>query len=232
MLESKTILGVIPARGGSKGLPGKNLFELEGKTLLEWTFSHAKGSQYLDRVVLSSEDQAIQSAARQIGLEAPFSRPTRLAMDDSSSIDVIRHALVSLDTHYDFVVLLQVTSPLRTSIDIDRCVELCIENSAPACISVVKSEMPPELLFTITDNHLLHKSRYRSPLKARRQERDQYFFPNGAVYVANSRWIMQEPHFISDQTLAYVMPKTRSFDLDEIEDWELIRKLAKEPIQN
>ena len=226
MLANKSFLGVIPARGGSKGIPGKNLLQLHGRSLLERAFIQASGSKFLDRVILSSEDPEIQALSRQIGLEVPFTRPEMLARDDSSSIDVVRHALNSIDEKFDFVVLLQVTSPLRISSDIDECISLCVRNHAPACVSVVESEMSPDMLFTLTDKSMLVSQETSDFLRPRRQDRETYFFPNGAVYVADAKWIMKETHFISARSLAYVMPKRRSIDLDDVEDWDLIQLLS------
>jgi CMP-N,N'-diacetyllegionaminic acid synthase len=119
MFEGKTILAIVPARGGSKGVPRKNIRLLAGKPLIAWTIDEAKKSRYIDRLILSSEDDEIIEVAREFGCEIPFKRPDELAQDDTPGIESVIHAINTLEEKYDFVVLLQPTSPLRTVEDID-----------------------------------------------------------------------------------------------------------------
>jgi len=127
MINNKTILTIIPARGGSKGVKRKNVRNLAGKPLIAWTIEAAKNSKYLDRVVLSSEDKEIIKIAKEYGCEVPFVRSKELAKDDTPGIDVVLHALNMIRERYNYVVLLQPTSPLRTECHIDECIELCVK---------------------------------------------------------------------------------------------------------
>jgi CMP-N,N'-diacetyllegionaminic acid synthase len=125
MIGERKVLGLIPARGGSKGVARKNIREVRGKPLIAWTIEEARRSIYLDRLVLSSEDTEIMEIARSFGCEVPFRRPEELAADDTPGIDPVLHALRELPG-FDYVALLQPTSPLRTAEDIDGCIERCV----------------------------------------------------------------------------------------------------------
>ena len=134
MIDGKTILALIPARGGSRRLPGKNLRDLCGKPMIHYAIDEAKKSQYIDKIVVSTEDQAIMDACANKGVDI-LTRPMELAGDKSSVYDVIFHACAQYEP-FDYVCLLQVTSPLRETEDIDGCIEHCVANHAPSCITV------------------------------------------------------------------------------------------------
>lgn len=134
MINGRTVLGLIPARGGSKRLPGKNLKMLCGKPMINWTVDAARESRYLDRIVLTTEDPAIIAAVTDMGVEI-VNRPAELAQDKSNVYDAIFHALEFFEPH-DYICLLQITSPLRTAEDIDHCIATCVFSRAPSCISV------------------------------------------------------------------------------------------------
>ena len=153
MIGEKSVLGLIMARGGSKGLPRKNLRQIGGKPMIAWTVEAGKQSQCIDRLILSSEDEEIIDTVRQLECEIPFVRPESLATDASSPVDVIRHALESLPEKYDYLVLLQPTSPLRIASDIDRCVELCYQKKAPACVTITESEKTPYWMYELLEDH-------------------------------------------------------------------------------
>ena len=141
MIDGRSVAAVIIARGGSKGLPGKNLREIAGKPLVAWSVDAARESECLDRVVLSSDDDAIIAAARRAGCEAPFRRPEHLASDTADPIDVLDHALGCMGQAFDVVVLLQATSPLRRGADIDEGLRRMTEANAPACVSVCRPKI-------------------------------------------------------------------------------------------
>ena len=143
MIGGQSVLGLIPARGGSKGVPGKNLRTVGGKPLIAWTVSAAHRAKTLDRVILSTDDAEIAEVARAYDCDVPFMRPAELATDDAAMLDVVRHAIRSLEETYDYVVLLQPTSPLRTAGDIDAAVELCHGDQAATCVSVCEPEKSP-----------------------------------------------------------------------------------------
>lgn len=155
MIGNLRVLAVITARGGSKGLPRKNILPLLGRPLIAWTVEAARASRYLDRIVLSSDDEQIQAAARDAGCEIPFTRPTHFALDSTSSVEVLEHALTHLPG-FDLLVLLQPTSPLRQGTDIDACIERCAQE-APAVVSVVESEKSPHWMFSLEQGNRMKK---------------------------------------------------------------------------
>jgi N-acylneuraminate cytidylyltransferase len=218
MYKGKSILGLIPARGGSKGLPRKNILPLLGKPLVAWTIEEAKKSRYIDRLILSSEDSEIIATARQWGCEAPFVRPAELAGDDTPGIDPVLHALQAIPESYDYVVLLQVTSPLRTAEDIDRCLEYCINKNAPVCIAVTEPEKSPYWMYRLDEGNRLIPLMDEGYTSLRRQDLPTTYVINGAVYVVGTGWVKQHRTFLTPETLAYVMPRERSIDVDSGQD--------------
>lgn len=209
-------LAIIPARGGSKGVPGKNIRVVGGKPLIAWTIAAAKQSEYIDRVILSSDDEAIIEQARLYECEIPFVREARLARDESTSMDVILDALDRCPG-YEWVVLLQPTSPLRSAHDIDQAIELCKRQNASACVSVSLSQESPYWMFTLKDGSTLEPV---LPLQGvtRRQDLPSVYSLNGAIYVAKTGWLRQHRSFLSTETVAYVMPIQRSLDIDTESD--------------
>lgn len=221
MINGKSIIAIIPARGGSKGLPRKNVRLLGGKPLLAWTIEAAHASRYLDRVILSSDDDEIISVAASFGCDVPFKRDPTLASDAATSIEVVIDALERC-SGYDLVVLLQPTSPLRTAQDIDKAIEQCETLDAPACVSVCETEQSPYWMFTLEREAYLLPIVQR-PLLARRQDLPSTYILNGAVYVARTDWLLKERTFISTTTVAYVMPASRSVDIDTEEDFHQVQ---------
>lgn len=222
------VLAVIPARGGSKGLPGKNIRPLAGKPLIAWTIEAARGARWVDRVIVSSDDEAILAVARAWGADTPFVRPAELAADDTPGIAVVFHALDALPG-YDWVVLLQPTSPLRTAADIDRAIERCWADDAPACVSVTEAPCTPGWLFHLDDNHRLRGYLPEAQRPKRRQDSPELFTLNGAVYVARSAWFRQTGGFLTEETRAWPMPPERSVDIDTLLDFRLAELLLSVP---
>lgn len=225
MYQQKKILAIIPARGGSKGVPRKNIRPLLGKPLIQWSIEEAQKSQYIDRVILSSEDSEIIQIAREDGCEVPFVRPLELAQDETTGVDVIIHALETLSAKYDYVVVLQPTSPLRTTEDIDAAISQTIMQGAEFCVSVTTPEKHPYWSFLLTETHCL-KSVF-SDIPSRRQLLPQMVTLNGAIYVANTRAFLEQKTFLTAATLAYLMPKERSFDIDTELDFRLCECMAQ-----
>lgn len=222
MIGQRQVLAVIPARGGSKGLPGKNILPVGGKPLISYTIDAARSSPSIDRLILSSDDQAIMDAAREWGCEVPFRRPGALATDTATTIDVILHALDELPG-YEVVVVLQPTSPLRTGHDIDEACRVFLESGAPACVSVSPVEQSPYWMYTVGERNRLQPVVPQRPASTRRQDLPTVYAPNGAVYIADAGWLREERAFITDETVPYVMPAARSIDIDNAEDLEAFR---------
>lgn len=225
MIENLHVVGLITARGGSKGLPRKNILPLLGKPLIGWTVEAAKRSAYIDRVVVSSDDLEIISIAEQFGCEAPFRRPTELSTDTATSMDVIRHALSQLP-RCDLLVLLQPTSPLRAPEDIDRAIEDCINNKRPSTVTVTAVGKPLGWMFLLKDDGTLRSVEPADPT-ARRQDLPELYAINGAVYVARPEWLLRNGSFMSSETGAVVMPRERSVDIDDRIDLDYAEFLAK-----
>jgi N-acylneuraminate cytidylyltransferase len=227
LIEGRKVLGLITARGGSKGIPRKNLQDLGGRPLIAWTVTAARGSRYIDRIVVSTEDPEIAGVARQLGVEVPFERPAGLAADDTPGMDPVFHALGVLPG-YDWVVLLQPTSPLRVAADIDACLEHCFRCAAPACISVSEPGYSPYLTFSLDDRGRITPLLGWTHVNARRQEMPKVYALNGAVYVADVAWLLKQRSFVSADTVAYAMPPERSIDIDTPADLKAARGLVEE----
>jgi len=218
VLRDGRVLGLIPARGGSKGVPRKNLRDLGGKPVLQWTTDAAKASRLIDRLVLSTDDSEIANLGRSLGVDVPFLRPAVAATDEASAHDVIEHALEQLDVQFEYLVYLQPTSPFRTVEDIDGCLEKLSASRAESCVSVCQSPAKPEWLFYIEGETLrpvLGEVKHQ-----RRQELAVAYELNGAVYAARVSAYRRHSTFFLRRTVAWVMPPDRSVDLDEPEDFE------------
>ncbi|MCS3638172.1 cytidylyltransferase domain-containing protein [Salinibacter ruber] len=226
MIDGHSVLGVILARGGSKGLPRKNVRDLAGKPLIAWTIEAGHESEYLDRLILSSDDEEIMSVAEEYGCEVPFQRPTELAQDDTPSMDALLHALEQVESH-DYVVLLQPTTPLRTAEDIDTTIARCHRNGGIPCVTVTETDKPPQWMHTLRDDHKLEPVLERDEAVNRRQDAPETYVLNGAVFVARSGWLRRRETFHGDETVAHVMPSERSVDVDTKLDLEWCEFLTK-----
>ncbi|MFC4768237.1 cytidylyltransferase domain-containing protein [Effusibacillus consociatus] len=228
MIQGKTVLAIIPARGGSKGVPRKNIREVAGKPLIAWTIEEAKKSKYIDRLILSTEDAEIMTVAESWGCEVPFQRPLELAQDDTPGIDTVLHAVDILSPKYDYVVLLQPTSPLRTAEDIDGCIEQCVNQGAPACVSVTEPEKSPYWMYTLDEGNALKPLVQTERLILRRQDLPKVYSLNGAVYVAECQWLREKKGFVNIGTVAFPMPHSRSVDVDTEFDLRVVGILLQE----
>lgn len=212
------VLAVIPARGGSKGIPRKNIKPLAGKPLIAWTIEAALKAQGIDRVIVSTEDKEIGSVAKQFGAEVPFMRPLALAQDDTPGIAPVLHAIEQL-RDYDWVLLLQPTSPLRSVEDIEGIIRFCRDEAAPSAVSVTQVSKHPFWMYQRDDQNRLQPLIPNRPEITRRQEFPSVYVLNGAMYLARTDWLIQNQGFIGSETLGYSIPEERSVDLDTPQDW-------------
>jgi CMP-N,N'-diacetyllegionaminic acid synthase len=226
MIGSDKVLGVIIARGGSVGLPGKNLADIGGRPMIAWSIEAARRSRYLDRTILSTDDRAIMKTARELGCDVPFARPAELADDRAKAENVVLHALDAVDEVFDIVVLLQATSPMRTAADIDAGLERCIAAGAPACISVQRARKSPYWMMTLDEAGRLKRLLQTDGPSHRRQDLPEVFEPNGAFYAARVPWFREHHTFVGEGTVAYDMPEERSIDIDTPLDLALARAVA------
>lgn len=223
MIENKRVLGVVPARGGSKGIPGKNMKKMNGRSMLHRTLDQALGARTIDEIVVSSDDQEILRHAREIEGIRTIERPVELASDDSAMGPVVLHAM-DLSSTSDIVVLLQPTSPLRTSADIDNAVALLVERHADSVMSVCEVATSPYWMFTIGEGDRLRRVLPKQEV-ATRQQLPTCYEINGALYVVDGIKFRTEQVFVDDRTVAYVMPRERSVDVDTPEDFERAERL-------
>jgi len=226
VIGTAKVLALITARGGSKGVPRKNVRLVWGRPLITWTIAAAKKSALIDRLVLSTDDAEIAAVARAHGCEVPFMRPAELATDNAASLEVVRHAVTAVGMHFDYILLLQPTSPLRTSADIDACITMCVERRATSCVSVCEVDKTPYWMFTLTSQQQLVPLLPAASVPQSRQAAPKVFVLNGAVFVARTDHIMAGGTFIADDTVAYEMRRERSIDLDTEEDFAMLELRA------
>lgn len=227
MIDGEPVLALIPARGGSKGLPRKNVLDIGGRPMIAWSVEAAAASRHVDRIVVSTDDPEIMSAAVAAGAEAPFTRPAALSNDTASTMAVVEHALDALGFDTGWLVLLQPTSPLRRTEDIDGAVERCLEAGGELCVSACDLGKPLAWLFHQAKDGTLAPVTGAATRVSRRQDVGPVLSLNGAVYVGKVPRVRREGGFLAPDTLAYVMPRERSVDIDDAVDLELARILAK-----
>lgn len=221
MKDGKTFLGIIPARGSSKRLPNKNILPLAGKPLIYWTIEAAKNSLYLDKFVVSSEDLHILKIAEEFSAST-IKRPDELSTDEALTIDVVKHVIYSLEEVYDFIVLLQPTSPLRTSKHMDEAIEFLMSKKADAVISVCPVDHPPQWSNILPSDLSLKNFLSREVINRRSQEFPQYYRINGAIYICKTEKFLEEnTFFITENIYAFVMRKEDSVDIDDWLDFKL-----------
>jgi len=223
VIENKKVLAVIPARGGSKGIPNKNVVSLMGKPLINWTIEAASSSRYIDHLILSSDDECICSVAKAAGCNVPFLRASELATDDAKTVDVVLDA-INRTPGFDLVVVLQPTSPLREASDIDNCLELLIAQGAATAVSVSESRDHPFLVYSMAaDSRLDAFLKIDPSVSMRRQDLPPAYSLNGAIYVAEIDWLIASKSFVSLETVGYLMSREASVDIDEPSDLERAR---------
>lgn len=226
------VLGVIPARGGSKGIPRKNLRPLAGKPLLVWTAEAALDAKLLSRVILSTDDESIAAVGRAAGLDVPFLRPQSLAEDETPTLPVVRHALQFLEAagaRYDAVCLLQPTSPLRRPDTIDGCIALLERESVDAVVTVlpVPTEHHPYWAFVAGADGLLRLATGATSPPARRQELPPAFHREGSVYVTRRDVVMEQGSLYGTKLLGYAVDPAGSVNLDTPAQWERAEALLR-----
>ena len=226
-LEKMNIIAIIPARGGSKGIPRKNVKLLNGIPLIAYSIIEAKKSRFVNHVVVSTEDEEIAGVAREWGAEIPCMRPHKLAMDDVPTLPVIQHMTICAEKSYgvvDVVVLLQPTSPLRTVEDIDAAIGKLIETKADAVVSVVEMKQHPYLSFKLEGDRL--EPLYGVEKRVQRQKLPSTYALNGAVYVTR-RDVLLNSGLYGEDNRAIVMPEERSIDIDDMFQFKLVEMIMK-----
>jgi CMP-N,N'-diacetyllegionaminic acid synthase len=225
MFNGKSILALITARGGSKGIPGKNIIQLGDKPLLAWTVQAAKSSRYIDRLIISTDDNSIADVAQKWGCEVPFLRPEKLALDTTPSIDVIMHALAALPERYDYLLLLQPTSPFRSATHIDFGIEFLFATRARIVVSVSPVKKDPSLLFYKDDGDVLQQI-VAGAAVTRRQDARPAFAHNGAFYFSETDYLKEVKSYRAPGTKGVELPGFIDVDIDDWEDLEFARYIV------
>ena len=222
MIDGNSVLAIIPARSGSKGIKNKNIKTFCGLPLIAHTIYQANKSKYIDRVIVSTDSKKIQAISIEYGADAPLLRPKSIAGDSAPIFKTIEHTLEK--NHYDIIVLLQPTSPLRLTKDIDQALNDLIDKGALSVVSGCNVKNY-QASFTLNRNGFIKDANFLKKLKPNRQDYKTYFTVNGAIYVSYSNSFMKEKSFLSSKTYFKKMPIERSVDIDDIEDWKLAEKL-------
>ena len=224
MIDGKTFLAVIPARGGSKRLPKKNILDLAGKPMIAWSIDAGIKSKYIDTVIVSSDDTNILKIAQKYGSDTMV-RPRELAGDTSTTFDTVKHVIMN-EQDYDYVILLQPTSPLRTCNDIDKAIEFLYQKKADAVVSVCKMEHSPLWSNTLPDDKNMQNFLSKELINKRGQDLETYYRLNGAIYICKiEEFLKQKSFFIKKDIFAYEMSQKASVDVDTQLDFEIASSL-------
>jgi len=225
MYKDKTFLAIIPARGGSKRLPRKNILNLCGKPLISYSIEAGLKSKYIDKVVVSSDDDEILEIAQKFGAKT-IKRPPDLANDTSTTFDAIKHTIDNLEK-YDYIVLLQATSPLRTAKHINEAIELLEEKNANAVVSVCQMEHSPLWSNVLPKDGNMKDFLKDEVLNKRAQDLEKYYRLNGAIYICKTKKFLENKgFFLKENIFAYIMDRKNSVDIDEEIDFKLAEVLV------
>ena len=225
------IIGIIPARGGSKGIPRKNLRNLGGKPLIQYTIEVALQSGFIDKTVVTTDDKEIASLSEELGTEV-IDRPDNLAGDKALVMDAVRHVIHSERKNgqeYDLLVLLEPTAPFRTATDIDETIDLVVKNNSDSAATFSETETPPTRIWRIGRNHPEPYIEGADPFQPR-QNHEKGYFLNGMVYVLKTSMLTKYPEtnsFVIGKTSAYIVPRERVVDIDTEMDLFIAEQLLK-----
>lgn len=231
------MIAFIPARGGSKGVPGKNIKEICGKPLIAWTIEAAKKAKGIDRVIVTTDDEAIAAVAREYGAEVPFMRPAELSSDTASAIDVYLHAteFVMNETGEQiekFMVLLP-TVPLRTEKHIEEAMAQFEADKATTLISFAEAEVPASWYHVTDEKGRVHNAGFGSGVTmSNRQNNETYIVPNGAIYILDYDLLKNKRTYYCDNTVAYIMSREDSIDIDYPIDFEFAKCLMEKRVND
>jgi CMP-N-acetylneuraminic acid synthetase len=218
MINGKKIVAIIPARGGSKRIPGKNIKKLSGKPLIAWSIKAGLESKYVDDVIVSTDDLEIAKISVKYGADVPFTRPEYLSTDSATSIDVIHHAINSLKDSgrcYDYIVLLQPTSPLRSALHVDKAVQLLFEKNASSITSVCELGHPVEWCAKLPEDNCMDNFISENISNMQSQEFSTKYLINGAIYLVNLSSFVKENSLVSRSgSYALIMDRLESIDID------------------
>ena len=222
MINGKHIMALIPARGGSKGIKNKNIKKFNNIPLIGHTINQALDVGCIDDIVVSTDDNKIKEIALKYGAKVPFNRPESLSTDTATNIDVALHAIKKIKC--DILIILQPTSPLRTSDDIFKSLNFLFYENVKAVIGVSKNKSYV-YSFQLTDSKFISNLNNINKISTNRQDHNDYFSVNGAIYAAYSKFFIDKKTFFTSNTYVYEMPAHRSIDIDEMNDWKFAERL-------
>ena len=233
MYKNNKIIAIIPARGGSKRLPNKNILPLDGKRLIEWTIEATIKSKYIDTVVVSSDCDKILDIVQRFTNVIALKRPAEISSDDAKSIDVVVHTLDyfknTKNIIFDYSIFLQPTSPFRDEYDIDNAIEYLFKQKADAVIGVTKMDHSPLWSNTLTQSNSMDNFLDENIINTRSQDLEEYYRINGAIYINNIKRLLNENRFIfSNNIYGYKMEQLKSIDIDTKFDLLFAETILKE----
>lgn len=234
MFKERKCLAVITARGGSKGLPGKNIKVLLGKPLIAWTIEKALESKCIDRVVVSTDSDEIASVARKYGAEVPFMRPVELSGDNIGSFDVVAHAIEYLAKNgdeYDYVVLLEPTSPMRKKGDLDNAITALIdkEEEADSLVSLGRVNLEhPAVIKKVNDTGFMEPYVEKPEKATGRQGFSPAYFPYGVIYLTKINALYKHKSFYQPRTMPHFIERWQCYEVDDIYDFMIIETIMRE----
>ena len=232
MINNERVLVIIPARGGSKGLPKKNIKNLAGRPMVAWPISAALGCREVDKVVVSTDCEEIAKIANTWGAEVPFLRPDKLSGDNSSSMDVVMHVIEKVEEqrdYFDYIIMLEPTSPLTETEDLSKALKLLIESKVNADaivgISCIEATHPEFSVKRDTDGLIKPAFMKNFSSLKRRQDVDELYFLEGSLYISSVKAFKLQKTFYGDRTLGYLVPRWKSFEVDELVDFFCIEAI-------
>lgn len=231
MYSGFTFLAIIPARSGSKGLPDKNIKMLCGKPLLAWSIESALDSSYIDEVCVSTDSTKYADIAKAYGANVPFLRPKNLASDTSSSFEAIKHCIdfyKSQNKHFDYIILLEPTSPLRESSDINNAIHTLLANKeATSIVGISLCESSHPAFLVRLENGFLRPYENLDFKPIRRQDLPETYFFEGSLYISECDALLKHKNFYHLQSLGYIVPKWKSLEIDDIDDFAMVEAMMK-----
>lgn len=226
------ILGIIPARGGSKGVPGKNIKKLNGEPLISYSVKEAKKSKYIDRLIVSTDDENIANVVLKYGVEVPFMRPKELAQDNSLAIDNYIYTINRMEKEFNYkvdaIAIFQPTSPLRTVQHIDEAVKLFINKNSDSVVSVCEVEHSPYWYKNMNNKNILSDFISCENSNANRQELPKVYRPNGAIFIFKRELIMNLKTYYTQNSYGYIMSQEDSVDIDTPLDFKIAEVIINE----
>jgi len=232
MFYGRSFIAIIPARGGSKGLPGKNIKELCGKPLIAWSIEAGLASKYLDEVMVTTDCDEIARIAEKFGAATPFIRSPELATDNATTFDVVKHAIQiyrqELGKTFDYIVLLEPTSPLREAGDIDEMIEriVAVENQFDAIVSLGEAHEHPSIMKKC-DGDKVEPYCKDLFMATRRQDNDTAYFPYGVAYIVKTETLLEEESFYPTRTTHQKIKRHQCYEIDDIYDFLAIENIMK-----